>query len=286
MLPALGKGLLEGDTTEYHGATLSGISNFDRIISIDQNPIGHTSRSDVGTYVDLLPRLREFFAMLPAARSKGLQGKHFSYNHRRGMCTTCWGMGYKRVEMHFLPTVRVQCEACHGLRLNPVSLQVLYGGKSFGQYLDMTVDELRHIFENHPRIVRILDTLISVGLGYLKIGQEMATLSGGEAQRIKLSRELAKRSSGKTLYLLDEPTTGLHFEDIKKLLNVLQRLVNKGNTMVIVEHNLELIKNADHIIDLGPGAGDKGGKVVCMGTPEQVAKKRTSATGAALRQEL
>lgn len=286
MLPALQKGLFEGDSTTYQGATITGISNFDRIISIDQNPIGHTARSDVGTYVDLLTRMREFFAMLPIARSKGLQGKHFSYNHRRGMCTTCWGMGYKKVEMHFLPAVRVACESCHGLRLNPVSLEVVYAGKNFGEYLDMTVDEIRSVFQNHPRIVRILDTLISVGLGYLKIGQEMATLSGGEAQRIKLSRELAKRSTGRTLYLLDEPTTGLHFEDIKKLLGVLQRLVDKGNTMVIVEHNLDLIKNADHIIDLGPGAGKYGGRIVCAGTPEAVAKKRNSATGQALKESL
>jgi excinuclease ABC subunit A len=283
MLPALQKGLFEGDTTEYQGATITGISNFDKIISIDQNPIGHTARSDVGTYVDLLTRIREFFAMLPMSKAKGLQGKHFSYNHRRGMCTTCWGMGYRKVEMHFLPPVRVVCEACHGLRLNPISLEVQYSGKNFGQYLDMTVDEIRSVFQNHPRIVRVLDTLISVGLGYLKIGQEMATLSGGEAQRIKLSRELAKRSSGKTLYLMDEPTTGLHFEDIKKLLGVLQRLVDKGNTMVIVEHNLDLIKNADYLIDLGPGAGKNGGRIVCTGTPEEVAKKRSSATGQALK---
>ncbi len=282
LLPAMQQGLFQGDRTEYQGCTLTGISHFDRIISIDQNPIGHTARSDVGTYVDLLSRMREFFISLPLARSKGLQGKHFSYNHRRGMCTSCWGMGYRKVEMSFLPSVRVPCDVCRGLRLNPISLEVTYGGKNFGQYLEMTVDELRVIFQNHPRIVRTLDTLISVGLGYLKVGQEMATLSGGEAQRIKLSRELAKRSSGRTLYLLDEPTTGLHFEDINKLLSVLQRLVEKGNTIVVVEHNLDLIRHSDHVIDLGPGAGNAGGKVVCVGTPEEIAQNSRSATGVAL----
>jgi excinuclease ABC subunit A len=222
--------------------------------------------------------MRDFFMSLPLARTKGLQGKHFSYNHRRGMCTACWGMGYKKVEMHFLPPVRVVCEDCQGLRLNPVSLEVKYAGKNFGEYLRMTVDEVRAVFANHPRIIRPLDTLISVGLGYLKLGQEMASLSGGEAQRIKLSRELSKRSTGRTLYLLDEPTTGLHSDDIKKLLGVLQRLVDKGNTMIIIEHNFDVIKNADYIIDLGPDAGEAGGEVVCAGTPEVVAKHPTSWT--------
>ena len=227
--------------------------------------------------------MREFFASLPLAKAKGLQGKHFSYNHRRGMCTACWGLGYRRVEMHFLPTVKVVCEECQGLRLNPVSLEVTYNGKNFGQYLDSTVDEARAIFQNHPRIVRIFDTLIAVGLGYLKLGQEIASLSGGEAQRIKLSRELAKRSTGKTLYLLDEPTTGLHSDDIKKLLVVLHKLVDKGNTMVIIEHNMDIIKNADYVIDLGPDAGEKGGKIVAKGTPEQVARNPESWTGQYLK---
>lgn len=278
LLPAANQGVNAHDTLTYKGCKVSGLSNIDKVISIDQNPIGQTSRSDVGTYVDVLGRIREFFASLPLAKTKGLQGKHFSYNHRRGMCTTCWGMGYRKVEMHFLPPIRVVCEECHGLRLNPVSLEVLYNGKNFGQYLQLTVDEARIAFANHPRIIRPLDTLISVGLGYLKLGQEMASLSGGEAQRIKLSRELAKRSTGKTLYLLDEPTTGLHSDDIKTLLGVLQRLVDKGNTMVIIEHNLDVIKNADNVIELGPDAGDAGGEVVCTGTPEEIAKNRTSWT--------
>jgi excinuclease ABC subunit A len=181
--------------------------------------------------------------------------------------------------MHFLPAVKMVCEDCKGLRLNPLSLEIKYQDKNFGQYLDMTVQEARHVFENHPRIIRILDTLISVGLGYLKLGQETASLSGGEAQRIKLSRELAKRSSGKTLYLLDEPTTGLHSDDIKKLLSVLHKLVDKGNTMIMIEHNLDMIKNGDYIFDLGPEAGDKGGQIIAEGLPEDLVRNPKSITG-------
>lgn len=286
LLPAVEKGLLTSDNTTIDGTTISGILQFDRLLSIDQNPIGHTVRSDVCTYVDVLTRIREFFASLPLARIRGLQPKHFSYNHRKGMCTACWGLGYRRIQMYFLPPIKVVCEDCKGMRLNPVSLEVLYDGKNLGQYLDSTVDEARVAFQNHPRIIRILDTLISVGLGYLKLGQEMASLSGGEAQRIKLSRELSKRSTGKTLYLLDEPTTGLHSDDIKKLLVVLQKLVNKGNTMIIIEHNLDIIKNADYIIDLGPDAGMHGGAVVCEGTPEEVAEHPTSWTAKGLKEVL
>lgn len=284
--PAVERGILSTDQVEMDGTTISGLDHFDRLISIDQNPIGHTVRSDVGTYVDVFTRMREFFSSLPMAKMRGLQPKHFSYNHRKGMCTNCWGLGYKKVYMHFLPPVKVVCEDCKGMRLNPVSLEVKFAGKNLGEYLDSTVDEVRAVFENQPRIVRILDTLISVGLGYLKLGQEMATLSGGEAQRIKLSRELAKRSSGRTLYLLDEPTTGLHPDDIKKLLGVLHRLVDKGNTMVIIEHNMDMIKNADFIIDLGPDAGEKGGEVVCMGSPEKVVKNKESWTGKYLKEFL
>lgn len=280
LLPAIVKNLSgNGDSVKLEDAVVKGLSQFDKVISIDQDPIGHTVRSDVGTYTDVLTRMRDFFVMLPQARAKGLQPKHFSCNHRRGMCTACWGMGYRKVEMHFLPPVKVECDECHGLRLNPVSLEVKYDGKNFGEYLNMTVDEVRKVFENHPRIIRILDTLIDVGLGYLKLGQETASLSGGEAQRLKLSRELAKRSTGKTIYLLDEPTTGLHSDDILKLLHVLQRLVDKGNTMIIIEHHLDVIKNADYLIDLGPEAGEKGGYVVCTGTPEEVASHADSWTG-------
>lgn len=263
-----------------------GLSRFEKIIFIDQNPIGQTVRSDVGTYIEVLAHIRQFFASLPIAKAKGLQPKHFSYNHRKGMCSTCWGLGYRRVEMHFLPPVKVICEGCHGMRLNPISLEVSYKGKNLGEYLDTTVDEIRFAFENHPRITRILDTLIAVGLGYAKLGQETASLSGGEAQRLKLGRELAKRSGGKTLYLLDEPTTGLHHEDIQKLLVVLHRLVDKGNTMIMIEHHLDMIKNADYLIDLGPEAGEKGGYVICTGTPEHVANFKDSWTGRYLKEVL
>lgn len=283
ILPAVTQGLYRSDSISFGYAAVDGISQFDKVISINQDPIGLTSRSDVSTYVDLLTPIRDFFASLPLARTKGLQPKHFSYNHKRGMCTHCQGLGYLKVEMHFLPPVTISCPECHGNRLNPISLEVLYQGKNLGQILQMTVEECRIMFENHRKVVRILDTLISVGLGYLCLGQEIATLSGGEAQRIKLSRELSKRSTGKTLYLLDEPTTGLHQDDICKLLPVLHRLVDKGNTMIIIEHNLDIIKNADFIIDLGPEAGEEGGYIICSGTPEEVASHPKSYTGKYLK---
>lgn len=282
LIPALEKRFY-ADPVVIDEAVISGLNQFDKVISIDQNPIGTTVRSDVGTYVDALTRIRDFFVTLPAAKVKGLQPKHFSYNHRKGMCTACWGLGYKRVEMHFLPAVKVVCDDCHGMRLNSTSLEVSYKGKNLGQYLDTTIDEARIAFENHPRITRILDTLIAVGLGYVKLGQETASLSGGEAQRLKLSRELAKRSTGKTLYLLDEPTTGLHSEDIQKLLRILHQLVDKGNTMIMIEHHLDLIKNADYLIDLGPEAGAEGGYLMGCGTPEQVASIKKSWTGRYLK---
>lgn len=243
---------------------------FNKLIVIDQDPIGHTVRSDVGTYVEVLPILREFYAGLASSRTKGLLPRHFSYNHRKGMCSHCWGLGYKKVEMLFLPSVRVVCEHCSGLRLNPVSLGVTYEGKNFGQLLDMTVEEALDQFHLLPKAKRIFETLMSVGLHYLKLGQEMASLSGGEAQRMKLSRELSKRGTGKTLYLLDEPTTGLHPDDIKKLLALLHRLVDKGNTLVMIEHNLDMMKNVDHLIDLGPGAGEEGGEILFAGPPEKI----------------
>ncbi len=285
LLPALKQRFLSESVT-IEGAEIFGISQFEKVIFIDQNPIGNTVRSDVGTYVEVLTRIRDFFVSLPSAKTKGLQPKHFSYNHRKGMCSGCFGLGYKKVYLHFLPPVKVKCEECNGLRLNSQSLEVIYKGKNLGEYLDTTIDEARIIFENHPRITRILDTLIAVGLGYLKLGQETASLSGGEAQRLKLSRELAKRSSGKTLYLLDEPTTGLHSDDIQKLLIILHKLVDKGNTMIIIEHQLDIIKNCDHIIDLGPEAGEQGGSIVCTGTPEEIARCDQSWTGLYLKRVL
>lgn len=280
------KGLDKADKVETEIAKVSGIENFNRLISIDQNPVGHTIRADVATYTDLLTPIREFFAKLPLAKIKGLQPKNFSYNHLKGMCTNCWGLGFKKVEMHFLPSLRVVCEECHGLRLNKVSLEVTYQDKNLGELLNYTLEELRVIFVNHPKICRIIDTLIQVGLGYLKLGQEVVSLSGGEAQRIKLAKELAKRSTGKTLYLLDEPTTGLHSVDIEKLLKVLQHLVDKGNTLIVVEHNLDMINNADYIIELGPEAGDQGGEIIAKGTPEEIMKIKTSWTGEYLKKYL
>lgn len=256
---------------------------FDKMIIIDQNPIGHTVRSDVGTYTEVLPILRDFYANLGLSRARGFQPRNFSYNHRKGMCTHCFGLGYKKIEMLFMPAVKVTCEECFGLRLNPSSLEVKYQGKSFGELLDSTVEEAYAFFDILPKAKRILETLISTGLGYLKLGQEIATLSGGEAQRTKLSRELAKRSTKKTLYLLDEPTTGQHPDDIVKLLGVLNKIVDKGNTMIIIEHNLDMIKNADYIIDIGPEAGINGGHIVAEGTPEKVAKNPKSYTGQYLK---
>lgn len=279
----LSKSAGKTDTIRLGKTTLNGLTHFDRLISIDQNPVGQTVRSDIATYTEVLTPIREFFSHLPLAQAKGLQPKHFSYNHLRGMCTHCWGLGFKKIEMHFLPPIRIVCPECHGMRLNKVSLEVTYQGKNLGELLQCTLVEVREIFINHPRILRILDTLIAVGLGYLKLGQETASLSGGESQRIKLSRELAKRGTGKTLYLLDEPTTGLHSVDIVKLLKVLQSLVDKGNTMVMVEHHLDMIKNSDYVIDLGPEAGDGGGYIVTTGTPEEVAEHPTSYTGKYLK---
>lgn len=254
-------------------------SPFDKLIVLEQSPLGRSNRSDVSTYVDLLSPLRHLFAALPAAQAKGLALKHFSFNHRRGMCKACYGLGVKTISLQFLPPVKMACEACHGFRLNPLSLSVHYKGKHLGRLLQMTVKELRQFLDPFPKIVKILDTLIAVGLDYLQLGQEVATLSGGEQQRIRLSRELAKRSSGKTLYLFDEPTLGLHSDDIVKLLSIFHQLVEKGNTLVVIEHNLDVIASADYIFDLGPGAGERGGYLLASGTPEGIAKNKHSITG-------
>jgi excinuclease ABC subunit A len=270
----------------YQGATLEGMDAFDKLLVLDQNPIGHTLRADVSTYVDLLAPLRYFFASLPEAKARGLAPKNFSFNHRKGMCTTCWGLGTRNISLQFLPPVKVVCESCHGYRLNPLSLKVATKGKHLGAILQMSVEEALSFLPPIPKCVRILETLISVGLGYLQLGQEIATLSGGEAQRIRLSRELAKRSSGSTLYLFDEPTVGLHTDDIVKLLHIFNTLVDLGNTVIIIEHNLDVIAAADHLIDMGPGSGRKGGQIVAAGTPEQVARDKKSLTAPYLREHL
>ncbi|NGX60154.1 MAG: UvrABC system protein A [Chlamydiae bacterium] len=274
------------DAVEFAGARISGISAFDKMLVIDQNPIGHTSRADVSTYVDLSTPLRYHFAELPEAKIRGLKPKNFSFNHLKGMCMKCWGLGKRKVEMQFLPPVRITCDSCQGFRLNPLSLQIKTHGRHLGQILQMTVEEAIDQIPPIPKVLRILETLISVGLGYLQLGQEIATLSGGEAQRLRLARELAKRSTGKTLYLFDEPTIGLHAEDILKLLKIFHTLVDKGNTVLIIEHNLDVIKNADLLIDLGPGAGIHGGQIVCQGSPEEIVKHPTSLTAKYLKNSL
>lgn len=259
---------------------------FEKIIVMDQSPIGQTSRADVSTYSDIQPLIRAHYAALPLAMAKGLQPRHFSPNHLRGMCRTCWGLGYKMVDLQFLPAVRIPCEACKGFRLNPISLEVKYKGKHFGEVLQMTVEEALIWFSAIPKIVKKLETLIAVGLNYLQLGQELVSLSGGEAQRMRLARELSKRESGQTLYLIDEPTVGLHPEDVLKLLKIFHTLADRENTLVIIEHNLDVIVNADYLIDLGPDAGDFGGEVIATGTPEEVAQSRKSRTAPYIRTRL
>jgi len=274
------------EPVELLGSNFYGLSSFEKVITIDQSPIGQTARSDVSTYTDIQPLLRSLYAMMPQAKIKGLLPRHFSPNHKRGMCRTCWGLGYKTVDLQFLPSVRIPCQACHGYRLNPISLEVLYKGKHLGQILEMSVQEAVQWFSEIPKVVKRLDTLCAVGLSYLNLGQEIASLSGGEAQRLRLSRELAKRETGTTLYLIDEPTVGLHNEDIAKLIPIFHRLADKKNTLVIIEHNLDVIANADYILDLGPDAGAFGGTLMASGTPEQVAKDKNSRTAPFLKEHL
>lgn len=271
------------DRVDYKGAAVSGLKQIDKLLVMDQNPIGQTNRADVSTYIELAPPLRQFFAALPEAKIRGLQPKNFSSNHLKGMCTSCWGIGTRKISMQFLPDVRIPCDTCHGYRLNPLSLQVKLRGKHYGHMLKMTVEEALTWIPPIPKAVRILETLISVGLGYLTLGQEIATLSGGEAQRIRLARELSKRSRGHTLYLFDEPTIGLHSEDIARLLKIFHALVENGHSLILIEHNLDLIANCDYLIDLGPEAGRYGGEVIAQGTPEEVAKNKTSHTARYLK---
>ena len=259
--------------------TIEGIESVDKVIQIDQSPIGRTPRSNPATYTGLFTFIRELFAMLPEARARGYRAGRFSFNVKGGRCETCQGDGVIAIEMHFLPNVYVTCEECKGRRYNRETLDIKYRGKSIAEVLDLTVDQALELVENFPPIALRLRTLQQVGLGYIKLGQSATTLSGGEAQRVKLSRELARRGTGKTLYILDEPTTGLHFEDVKRLLEVLERLVDQGNTIVVIEHNIDVIKTADWVIDLGPEGGAGGGRVVATGRPADVAREPKSATG-------
>jgi excinuclease ABC subunit A len=279
LYPAVARALHGGERLPGAHERILGLPEIDKVIDIDQSPIGRTPRSNPATYTKLFDLIRDFFAMLPEARMHGYTPGRFSFNVKGGRCEACEGDGVKKVEMHFLPDVYVPCEVCQGKRFNEATLQVKYNGLSIADVLALTVDEALTLFKNHPQIRRALETLADVGLGYIALGQSSPTLSGGEAQRVKLSRELSKRSTGRTLYILDEPTTGLHFEDIRKLLGVLDRLVEGGNTVVVIEHNLDVIKTADHIIDIGPEGGEAGGRVIATGTPEQVAEVRESYTG-------
>ena len=262
--------------------TIEGVDEVDKVIHVDQSPIGRTPRSNPATYTGVWDHVRKLFAQTPEAKVRGYQQGRFSFNVKGGRCEACSGDGTIKIEMNFLPDVYVPCEVCHGARYNRETLEVHYKGKSVADVLDMPIEEAVEFFEAIPAISRHLKTLVDVGLGYVRLGQPAPTLSGGEAQRVKLASELQKRSTGRTLYVLDEPTTGLHFEDINKLLGVLGRLVDAGNTVVVIEHNLDVVKTADWIIDMGPGGGSRGGNVVVTGTPEQVAATDASHTGAFL----
>ena len=266
--------------------TIYGIEQLDKVIDIDQSPIGRTPRSNPATYTKAFDPIRQLFAQVPEARTRGYDASRFSFNVKGGRCENCNGEGLMQIEMQFLPDLFVPCEVCGGARYNRETLDILYRSKNIAEVLDMTVEEALVFFERVPAIREKLQTLADVGLGYIKLGQPATTLSGGEAQRIKLATELARRATGRTLYILDEPTTGLHFADIERLLQVLQRLVDAGNTVLVIEHNLDVIKSADWIIDMGPEGGDAGGQVIAAGTPEQIAQVAGSHTGAFLRKLL
>ena len=264
---------------------VEGLEHVDKVIEIDQSPIGRTPRSNPATYTGLFTHIRDLFAQLPESKIRGYKKGRYSFNVKGGRCETCKGAGIVKLEMSFLPDVYVECETCKGRRYNAETLEVTFKGKSIADVLEMTVEEALAFFENVPRIERKLRTLDSVGMGYIRLGQQSTTISGGEAQRVKLSRELSRPGTGDTLYILDEPTTGLHFEDIRHLLAVLRALVEKGNTVLVIEHNMDVIKVADHIIDLGPEGGDAGGYILCAGTPEELAAQDTY-TSHFLKQEL
>jgi excinuclease ABC subunit A len=265
---------------------ITGVEYIDKVVNIDQSPIGRTPRSNPATYTGLFTPVRELFATIPEARMRGYSPGRFSFNVKGGRCEACRGEGFIEIEMQFLPDVIMPCEVCKGKRYNREALEIKFRGQNIADVLDMTVEQARAFFEHFPRVKNKLETLHDVGLGYIHLGQPAPTLSGGEAQRVKLATELSRHSTGRTLYILDEPTTGLSFDDVAALLRVLQRLVDLGNTVVVIEHHLDVIKNADCIIDLGPGAGDEGGYMVAMGTPEKVMKNQSSATGRYLRRVL
>ena len=262
-----------------HHEKIEGLQHLDKVIDIDQSPIGRTPRSNPATYTGAFTQIRDWFAGLPESAARGYKPGRFSFNVKGGRCEACTGDGLIKIEMHFLPDVYVTCDVCHGARYNRETLEVKFKGRSIADVLDMTVEDAVEFFKAVPSIRDKMAMLAEVGLGYVKVGQQATTLSGGEAQRVKLAKELSRRATGSTLYILDEPTTGLHFEDVRKLLEVLHALVEQGNTVVVIEHNLEVIKTADWVIDLGPEGGVRGGEIVAVGTPEAVAKEPRSYTG-------
>ncbi|OGR24168.1 MAG: excinuclease ABC subunit A [Desulfobacterales bacterium RIFOXYA12_FULL_46_15] len=279
LYPALARSLHGSQLSIGQHEKITGLTHLDKIINIDQKPIGRTPRSNPATYTKVFDHIRDFFALLPESKARGYQKGRYSFNVKGGRCEACSGDGYIKVEMHFLADVYVPCEVCQGKRFNRATLEILYKDHSIADVLDLSVLQARELFEHHPKITQILDTLMDVGLSYIKLGQAATTLSGGEAQRIKLARELAKRETGETLYILDEPTTGLHFQDVKLLLSVLSRLTDAGNTVIIIEHNMDVIKTADWIIDLGPEGGKSGGEIIAEGPPEKIADSLKSYTG-------
>ena len=276
---SLAKKLNRARTIPGEHKEILGMEQLDKVINIDQSPIGRTPRSNPATYTGVFDQIRDLFAATADAKARGYKKGRFSFNVKGGRCEACSGDGIIKIEMHFLPDVYVPCEVCQGKRYNRETLEVKYKGKSIYDVLDMTVEEAVKFFENVPSIRRKIETLYDVGLSYIRLGQPSTTLSGGEAQRVKLATELSRRSTGKTIYILDEPTTGLHFADVHKLIEILQRLSEGGNTVVVIEHNLDVIKTADYIIDIGPEGGDRGGTVIAKGTPEEIAKSPISYTG-------
>jgi excinuclease ABC subunit A len=286
LYPILSRHFYKSEQKPLPYDSIDGIRNIDKVIEINQSPIGRTPRSNPATYTKVFDEIRRLFASLPESKIRGYLPGRFSFNVKGGRCETCKGAGVRVIEMNFLPDVYVLCETCNGKRYNRETLEVRYKGKSINDVLNMTIEQAVEFFDTIPFILHKIRTLNDVGLGYITLGQQSTTLSGGEAQRVKLAAELSKTDTGNTLYILDEPTTGLHFEDVKVLLHVLDRLVDKGNSVLIIEHNMEVIKMADHIIDLGPEGGDAGGEIVCEGTPEQVIRHPSSHTALHLKEML
>jgi excinuclease ABC subunit A len=286
LYPILNKYVYHSKAEPLSYESIEGLENIDKVIEVDQSPIGRTPRSNPATYTGVFSDIRSLFTELPEAKIRGYKPGRFSFNVKGGRCEGCEGAGVKTIEMDFLPDVHVLCEVCKGKRYNRETLEVRFKGKSISDVLDMTVEQAVEFFEFQPRILRKIQTLNEVGLGYVTLGQHATTLSGGEAQRVKLATELSKKDTGKTFYILDEPTTGLHFQDIQHLIDVLGKLADKGNTVLVIEHNLDMIKVADYIIDLGPEGGQKGGTILCQGTPEEVAKNKKSHTAVYLKKEL